>query len=53
MSVVTPHWWHLAGILCQTALLMLNEKGVDFKRHLVDYRDPPSWYLINILSSIQ
>ena len=35
---------HAAGILCQTALLMLNEKGVDFTRHLVDYRDPPSWY---------
>ena len=32
-----------AGVMCQTALLMLNEKGVNFTRHLVDYRDPPPW----------
>jgi hypothetical protein len=33
----------VAGVMCQTALLMLNEKDIDFTRHLVDYRDPPPW----------
>lgn len=35
--------WSHAGPICQTALLLLNEKGLPTNRHYVDYSTSPTW----------
>ena len=32
-----------AGPICQTALLLMNEKGLPVNRHYVDYNNSPTW----------
>ena len=32
-----------AGPICQAALLLLNEKGLQTNRHYIDFKNSPTW----------
>ena len=43
---------YFAGPICQTALLLMNEKGLPVNRHYVDYNNSPTWCAQSATSSV-